>query len=85
MKEVGKQGDKIIVYSTTTCPYCHTAKDYLKSKGVAFEDIDVGANPEKAQEMMNKSGQMGVPVLDIKGKIIVGFNKAEIDSALSII
>ena len=72
----------VIVYSTPTCPYCHIAKDYLKSKSVEFQEVDVSKDQAKAQEMIKKSGQMGVPVLDINGKIIIGFNKKEIDEAL---
>lgn len=72
----------VIVYSTQTCPYCHMVKDYLKEKGVEFEDIDVSQDQEKAKEMTSKSGQSGVPVLDIDGKIIVGFNRDAIDKAL---
>ena len=74
----------IIVYSTTTCPYCNMAKAYLKEKGVEFEEIDVSVNQEKGQEMIKKSGQQGVPVLDINGTIIIGFNKAKIDEALGL-
>jgi glutaredoxin-like YruB-family protein len=71
------------VYSTPTCPYCKLAKDYLKEKNIAFEDIDVAANSEAAQEMVKKSGQMGVPVLEINGQIIVGWNKTAIEEALA--
>lgn len=74
---------KVIVYSTTTCPYCDVAKRYLKDKGVEYEDIDVGRDHAKAQEMVQKSGQMGVPVLDINGTIVLGFNQAAIDAALA--
>jgi len=73
---------KIIVYSTSTCPYCSMAKQYLKEKGVEFEDIDVSADHEKGHEMIEKSGQQGVPVIDIDGKIIIGFDRAKIDEAL---
>ncbi len=73
---------KVKVYSTTSCPWCHKAKDYLKSLKVQFEDINVGENQEAANEMVEKSGQMGVPVLDVNGTIIVGFDKAAIDTAL---
>ena len=72
------------VYSTSTCPYCHRAKDFLKEKNIAFEEIDVGADPDAGKEMMDKSGQMGVPVLDIDGQIIVGFDKEAISKALGI-
>ncbi|MCE9586011.1 glutathione S-transferase N-terminal domain-containing protein [Candidatus Uhrbacteria bacterium] len=71
------------VYSTPTCPYCKLAKDYLKEKNIAFEDIDVAANSDAAQEMVKKSGQMGVPVLEINGQIIVGWNKSAIEEALA--
>ncbi len=73
---------KVIVYSTQSCPYCYMAKDFLKEKGIEFEDVDVGSNRERAMEMIEKSGQMGVPVLDIGGEIIIGFNKPKIEEAL---
>jgi glutaredoxin-like YruB-family protein len=72
------------VYSTQTCPWCHRVKDYLKQKKIAFEDIDVSSNRKAADEMIKKSGQMGVPVLDINGKIIIGFDKDAIDEALNL-
>ena len=75
--------NNVIVYSTQSCPYCLMAKEYLKGKNVQFEDVDVGADRARAMEMVQKSGQMGVPVLDINGKIIVGFNQPAIDAALS--
>lgn len=64
---------KVIVYSTPTCPYCVYAKDYFKENNVPFEDVDVTKDRAKAQEMILKSGQMGVPVIDIDGNILVGF------------
>ena len=73
---------KIIVYSTSTCPYCNMAKDFLKKKGVNFEEIDVSKDQESAKEMIDKTGQMGVPVIDIDGEFIVGFDKAKIEKAL---
>jgi len=74
--------NNVIVYSTNTCPYCVMAKEYLKSKNVIFEDVDVSFDMQRGLEMVRKSGQQGVPVLDVNGKIIVGFNKSAIDSAL---
>jgi len=74
---------KVTVYSTPTCPYCVRVKQYLKDNNIGFEDIDVSTNSAKAEEMVNKSGQMGVPVLDIEGKIIVGFDKEAIEKTLS--
>ncbi|OIO24997.1 NrdH-redoxin [Candidatus Micrarchaeota archaeon CG1_02_55_22] len=73
---------KVTVYSTQVCPYCRMAKEYLTSKGVPYEDVDVSKDHAKAQEMIDKSGQMGVPVLDINGTIIVGFDKEAIDKSL---
>jgi len=74
---------KVKVYSTPSCPWCHKAKDFLKEKNVEFEDIDVRADQKAADEMMKKSGQMGVPVIDIDGKIIVGFDKEEMEKLLA--
>ena len=72
------------VYSTPTCPYCKMAKGYLQENNIPFEDIDVSVSQSAAQEMIKKSGQMGVPVLDIDGQIIVGFDKARIKQLLGI-
>lgn len=74
----------VTVYSTPTCPWCAKVKEYLKENSVKFVDADVSRDREKAQEMVKKSGQMGVPVVDINGKIIVGFNEPEIKKALSL-
>lgn len=70
------------VYSTPSCPWCTVAKNYLTSKHVQFEDVDVSRNREAAMEMVQKSGQRGVPVLDINGSIVVGFDQATIDMLL---
>ncbi len=67
---------KVIVYSTPTCPYCVYAKNFFKEKGVQFEDVDVSRDRTRAMEMVEKSGKMGVPVIDIGRKIIVGFQPA---------
>ncbi|MBI2134703.1 glutathione S-transferase N-terminal domain-containing protein [Candidatus Woesearchaeota archaeon] len=74
---------KVKVYSTKTCPWCHKVKELLKEKGVKFENIDVGVDQKAANEMVEKSGQMGVPVTEIDGKIIVGFDKEAIEKALA--
>lgn len=67
------------VYSTPTCPWCTTAKKYLDSKNVSYSDLDVSRDRNAAMEMVQKSGQRGVPVLDIDGNIVVGFDQAAID------
>jgi len=74
----------VVIYSTPTCPWCTKVKDYLESKNIDFTDYDVTQDREKAVEMVNKSGQQGVPVLDIAGDIIVGFNQAKIDELLDL-
>lgn len=71
------------VYSTDSCPWCVKVKQYLKSKNVEFEDLNVQTNMEAREDMLKKSKQMGVPVLDINGTIIVGFDKNAIDTALN--
>lgn len=73
---------KVIIYSTPTCPYCVQAKEFFKEKGVEYTDINVAEDQDKAKEMMDKSGQMGVPVIDIDGEIIVGFDKAKIETLI---
>ena len=75
---------KVTIYSTPTCHFCHMAKDFFISKGVVFEDIDVSSNLEKRKEMIDKSGQMGVPVITIDDQLIVGFNKPKIMELLNI-
>jgi len=75
---------KVVIYSTPTCPYCKRAKDYLSRKGIPYTDINVAQDREKAKEMIQKSGQMGVPVIIIDdNEIIVGFNQALLDELLS--
>ena len=74
----------ITVYSTPTCGFCVKVKNYLKENNISFTDVNVAGNQEKAEEMVRKSGQTGVPVIDINGKIIIGFNKPEIDKALNL-
>lgn len=74
----------IKVYSTPGCPWCNVAKDFFKSHHLDFEDIDVSLNEKAAQEMIKKSGQMGVPVIEIDDKIVIGFNKPVLEEILGI-
>ncbi|KKQ90652.1 MAG: Glutaredoxin-like protein, YruB-family [Berkelbacteria bacterium GW2011_GWA1_39_10] len=73
----------IKIYSTPTCPYCVQAKQYFKEKNIAFEDIDVSLDRNKAQEMIDLSGQMGVPIIKIDDKVITGFDVDEIEKVLN--
>jgi glutaredoxin 3 len=74
----------IKVYSTPTCPFCIRVKKFLKDNNVAFSDIDVSEDEAMVEEMVAKSGQMGVPVIDIDGQMIVGFDKDRIAEILGI-
>jgi glutaredoxin-like YruB-family protein len=78
----GESMPTVKVYSTPTCPYCHLVKEFLTQKRVKFEDINVAEDHEAAQEMIEKSGQMGVPQIEINGKIIVGFDREAIEQEL---
>jgi len=74
----------VIVYSTPSCPYCTFAKDFLKENNIEFEDVDVAKDQERAKEMIEKSGQMGVPVIDVDGNVVIGFNKAKLKKLLGL-
>jgi len=75
-------GKNVTIYSTPSCHFCHMAKEFFKSKDVAYTEYDVASDIEKRKEMIEKSGQMGVPVIIIGDKIIIGFDKPEISNAL---
>ncbi len=75
---------KITIYSTQTCHFCIQLKAYLKEKGFKYTEIDVSKDYAKAEEMIEKSGQMGVPVTDIDGQIVIGFNKEKIKKLLKV-
>lgn len=75
---------KVIVYTTQTWPWCRVVKDYLKSKNISFAEKDVSKDENAAIEMINKSGQRGVPVIDINGEIVVGFDQESIDRILGL-
>jgi len=73
----------IKIYSTPTCPWCKKTKEYLKEKGFEFTDMDVSGDEKAQKEMIEKSDQIGVPVIDLDGQIVVGFDKEKIDKFLS--
>ncbi len=75
---------KIRVYSTPTCTYCIVLKRYLEGKNISYEEVDVSQNEEEQKRMIDKTGQMGVPVIEIDEKFIIGFDKEELDKALNI-
>lgn len=75
---------KVLVYSTPTCPFCRMAKQLFQENGIAFTNFDVSVDAKAAQEMVNKTHQLGVPVIDIDGKIIIGFDETEIRQTLGL-
>jgi len=75
---------EVIIYTTPTCSWCQATKDYLRAREIDFEEVDVSADPDRAREMVEKSGQYGVPVLEIDGELIVGFDRARIDELLGL-
>ena len=75
---------QVKMYSTSTCPYCSMTKEFLKENNVPFQEFDVGADRNALLEMREKSGQLGVPVIDIDGKIIVGFDRDAISRELDL-
>jgi len=75
---------KVTIYSTPTCHYCNLAKEYFDENKVKYESFDVAGNLEKRREMMEKSGQLGVPVILVDGEVIVGFDKSRLSQLLEI-
>lgn len=74
----------VIIYSTPTCVYCHNLKEYLKSKNIEYKEIDVSKDEKELEKMVAISGQMGVPVIDIDGNIVIGFDKQKVDELLGL-
>jgi glutaredoxin 3 len=74
----------VTIYSTPTCHFCHMAKDFFNEKGVKYTDIDVASDIEKRKEMIDMTGQMGVPVIRIGDDVIVGFDQAKIQELLGV-
>lgn len=74
----------IKIYSTPTCPWCKKAKAYLDEKGIKYESFNVADDVKAQEEMIKISGQLGVPVLDIDGQVVIGFDKPKIDELLNI-
>jgi glutaredoxin-like YruB-family protein len=73
----------IKVYSTPTCAYCHKVRELFKTHGVSYEEIDLVGNPEAQKAMIAASGQMGVPVTDFNGTIVIGYNKVELEKLIN--
>ncbi len=74
----------VTIYSTPTCVYCHNLKEYLTKLNIAYKDIDVASDEKELEKMVAISGQMGVPVVEIEGNVVIGFDKEKIDELLKI-
>lgn len=75
---------EVTIYTTSSCSWCQATKEYLHAREINFDEVDVSADMRRAMEMVEKSGQQGVPVLDIDGEIIVGFDRSRIDALLGL-
>ncbi len=84
MADTAKPQPKVIVFSTPTCSFCTAAKHYFRQQGIKFRDVDVSRDAAAARDMVRRSGQQGVPVIDIGGKIIVGFDRNKINQLLGL-
>lgn len=72
------------IYTTPTCAYCHAAKEFFKENNVAFQEHDVFADEKAREEMIQKTGQLGVPVIDVDGQIVIGFDKSKLKQLLGL-
>lgn len=84
MPDEKKPHPRVIVFSTPSCTYCNSVKRYFRDKGIKYKDVDVSRDNAAARDMVRRSGQMGVPVIDIGGKVVVGFDRPKIDRLLGI-
>ena len=84
IKETSGGAKNIVIYSTPTCHFCQMAKEFFKEKGIEYTNYDVSEDMEKQKEMIEKSGQMGVPVIFIDNEMMIGFDRDKILSALGI-
>lgn len=75
---------QVTIYTTPTCAYCKMTKEFFKENNITYAEKDVSQDTSAREEMLNKSGQMGVPVIDIDGQIVIGFNKAKLSQLLGL-
>ncbi len=75
---------KVVIYSTPTCHFCHQAKEFFKNNNVDFTDYDVSVDAEKRSEMIEKSGQLGVPVIFVDSEMVIGFDEGKLKSILGV-
>ncbi|MBG7610559.1 MAG: NrdH-redoxin [Anaerolineae bacterium] len=82
LKKTKKKQPRVIMFSTPTCSYCKTAKQYFRQKGIRFKNVDVSRDPAAARDMLRRSGKQGVPQILVGNKIVVGFDRPKIDTLL---
>ncbi|HUY61362.1 MAG TPA: glutaredoxin family protein [Candidatus Dormibacteraeota bacterium] len=82
--EAGQRRHQVLVFSTPSCPWCVRAKSYLRQRQVPFRDVDVSRDAAAAKDLVRRTGQMGVPVIEIDGRAIVGFDRTTIDRLLGL-
>ncbi|HEY66008.1 MAG TPA: NrdH-redoxin [Caldilineae bacterium] len=75
---------RVIIFTTPTCTYCNALKRYLRQHKIKFKDVDISRDPRAARDVVRRTGQMGVPVVDIGGKIVIGFDRPKIDRLLGL-
>jgi len=75
---------RVVVFTTSTCPWCNRAKTYLRERRVPFREVNIEHDRHAAADLLRRTGQMGVPVIEIDGRPIVGFNRPEVDRALGL-
>lgn len=76
---------RVLVFTTPTCPWCQRAKSYLRSKSVPFKEVDVSRDQQAARDLVRRTGQMGVPVIEIDGRPVVGFDQRQVDRLLGLV
>ncbi len=79
------QGHRVVVFTTPTCSWCARAKRYLRDQGVRFKEVDVSRDPQAARDLVRRTGQMGVPVIEVDGRPVVGFDQAKVDRMLGLV
>lgn len=76
---------RVIVFTTPTCPWCQRAKSYLRSKSIPFKEVDVSRDQQAARDLVRRTGQLGVPVIEIDGRAVVGFDQRQVDRLLGLV
>jgi glutaredoxin 3 len=79
-----ERAHRVLVFTTQSCPWCVRAKQYLRERNVKFREVDVARDPAAARDLVRRTGQMGVPIVEIDGRPIVGFDKQQIDRLLGL-